>query len=259
MSEIIEKTVIVIGAGGSHPYGFPTGNDLISDILNRENGLLFVASEGARIGNKEIFRFNNNDDLLREMGVTAIQQNHSESYVRADESTLLKEFFSGLKFYRKSQIDYFLRNYTAYRTLGKNFIAREILSKEWEAQEKIMKNGFNEKERDWIGSLLARLLQKVKKPEDLSFIAQNLTIITFNYDLVFEYYLDQFCRGEDEWGKALEEFKRSLKIVHIYGKLGRFEWEKDDALKRIYEEEMVQSFVTRSDQDFGSFKQNGYN
>jgi hypothetical protein len=94
------------------------------------------------------------------------------------------------------------------------------------------------------------LIQKAKKPEDLKAISDNLTIVTFNYDLLFEHYLNEFCKGDDEWGSALEEFKKNLKIIHIYGKLGRFEWESEENLKEIYGEEVFKTFLLKDSQYF---------
>jgi hypothetical protein len=143
-------------------------------------------------------------------------------------------------------------------------IAREILKQENTAKNKIEKGDFkkgepNKKdEQDWMGVLFANLIQKAKKPEDLKTISDNLTIITFNYDLLLEHYLNEFCKGDDEWGKALEEFKKNLKIIHIYGKLGKFEWESEENLKSIYGEEVLKTFSLRGNNERFGFLNEKY-
>lgn len=276
MSEkpIIEKTVIILGAGASSDYGFPVGNQLIKNILNNEeNGFCTHRENNERGTQNRIFDFKNLEQLLNEMCSGVDEKSNIENmiarsgdaYLRMSQFELVRKFISGLKLYRNSQIDYFLRTFSKYEKFGKIMIAREILKQEAVAKEKIERGGFYEKnriskmdgreikgEQDWLGTLFANLIEKAKKPEDLKVISDNLTIITFNYDLLFEHYLNEFCKGDDEWGDALEEFKKNLKIIHIYGKLGRFEWESEENLKNIYGEEVLKTFALRgNDEQFG--------
>ncbi len=268
MSEkpIIEKTVIILGAGASSDYGFPVGNTLIENILETKNfGLCtFKPGVASRSYTDKIFEFKDLEHLLDEMSEDGERKSiieegtESRACIEISRFELFKNFCSGLKLYRKSQIDYFLRTFSKYEKLGKIMIACEILRQEVVAKNKIKEDSFRKGEpnrkdqQDWIGSFFANLIEKAKKPEDLKAISDNLTIITFNYDLLFEHYLDEFCKGDDEWGKALENFKKNLKIIHIYGKLGRFEWESEENLKNIYGEEVLKTFTLRgNDEQFG--------
>ncbi len=255
---IIEKTVILLGAGASNPYGFPTGNELIKNILGHEERGRFYFDK--KFGTEQILGFDSLDHLFEILNVTdkAEQddwrkrlENFPTTCIDGNQFRFFRNFIEGLKLYRNSQIDYFLRSHSQYQEFGKIMIARSILAAEHTPQQNIVKGGLEPKE-DWIGTFFAILIQKVRTPQDLKTISQNLTIITFNYDLLFEYYLDQFCRGDDEWGKALEEFKKDLRIIHIYGKLGRFDWESENNLKKIYDEEIFKSFAVRaSEKQFG--------
>jgi|GEM_PF-3332343 len=269
---MIEKTVIILGAGASSDYGFPVGQTLIKNILNEEEHGFCVFGEQSNLSDQhKIFDFENlshlPDEILsgRERQEIGKIINDSGSYsIKLNQFKFFRNFISGLKLYRKSQIDYFLRTFSKYEKFGKVMIAREILKKEALAIDKIRTGNFrnedpNKKDgQDWIGSFFANLIQKAKKPEDLKAISDNLTIVTFNYDLLFEHYLNEFCKGDDEWGEALEEFKKNLKIIHIYGKLGRFEWESEKNLKEIYGEEVFKTFALRGNSDHFGFLNGKY-
>ncbi|MDX2082377.1 MAG: SIR2 family protein [Rickettsiales bacterium] len=270
---MIEKTVIILGAGASKDYGFPVGNALIKNILNNEENGFCTYRDTNELGTQNrIFDFKDLEQLLNEMSSSADEKSSIENmitrsgdgYLRMNQFELIRKFISGLKLYRNSQIDYFLRTFSKYEKLGKIMISRELLKQEAVAKDKIERGNFrkgdpNQKgEQDWIGSLFANLIQKAKKPEDLKTISDNLTIVTFNYDLLLEHYLNEFCQGDDEWGKALEEFKKNLKIIHIYGKLGRFEWESEKNLKEIYGEEVFKTFALRENSDHFGFLNGKY-
>lgn len=277
--KMIEKTVIIIGAGASSDYGFPVGNQLIKNILDEEEHGFCVFGEQKKLSvQHKTFDFENlthfPDEILgnnnrEEIGKIVVDS--SNQTIKLNHFKFFRDFISGLKLYRKSQIDYFLRTFSRYEKFGKIMIACEILKQEVVAKEKIERGGFNGKnrisksdgreikgEQDWIGALFANLIQKAKKPEDLKTISDNLTIITFNYDLLLEHYLDKFCKGDDEWGKALEDFKKNLKIIHIYGKLGRFEWESEENLKEIYGEEVFKTFSLRGTNEHFGFLNGKY-
>jgi hypothetical protein len=276
---IIEKTVIVLGAGASSDYGFPVGNALIKNILNEEEHGFCVFGERSKLSDQhKIFDFENlthlpdeilGDNKREEIGKIVVGSK-SQS-IKLNHFKFFRNFISGLKLYRNSQINYFLRTFSRYEKFGKIMIVREILKQEAVAKEKIERGGFYAKnriskadgqeikgEQDWLGVFFANLIQKAKKPEDLKTISDNLTIVTFNYDLLFEHYLNEFCKGDDEWGKALEEFKKNLKIIHIYGKIGRFEWESEKNLKEIYGEEVFKTFALRVDNECFGFLNGKY-
>lgn len=269
---MIEKTVIILGAGASSDYGFPVGNMLIKNILDEEEHGFCVFGEQKKLSiQHKIFDFENlthfpdeilGDNNREEIGKIVVGSGNQT--IELNHFKFFRDFISGLKLYRKSQIDYFLRTFSRYEKFGKIMIAREILKQEAIAKDKIERDSFKSKDpnkkdgQDWMGSFFANLIQKAKKPEDLKTISDNLTIITFNYDLLLEHYLNEFCKGDDEWGKALEDFKKNLKIIHIYGKLGRFEWESEENLKSIYGHETFKTFALRGKNEYFGFLNGKY-
>lgn len=207
-NSIIEKTVLITGAGASANYGLPTGGELIRMIL-----------------------------LLKEKpDPYKIYESFQNKYPNK-----LNSFKKNLNLFRKSHIDYLLRNYkNEYGDIGRYLIARNLLGSEKDLFKNIHMGTSNDEYDDWLSTLISILNEKVTKPGDLEEISKNLTIITFNYDLSMEYFLQEYCKGTGEWGDALEEFKKNLKIIHIYGKLGKFDWEKNN---NIYSDEMFKSFA----------------
>jgi hypothetical protein len=246
----MQETVIITGAGTSVPYEFPHGSDLMLRIMATKNerfALLNLSTPNGGV----IFNHNKSNlaALLNLLGATDKEKNNINSEIKSNPQTesfkseqikFFQSFIDDVNLFQNSQIDYLLRNHSKYRDIGKALIARTILLAEGHALGAI-KN--KKPEENWIACLLSNIIERVKKPEGLIKIAKNLTIITFNYDILFEYYLDLFCRGDDEWGKALIDFKKNLKIIHVYGKLGSFDWE--EKLADIYDDETLKSFTIR--------------
>jgi hypothetical protein len=172
---IIEKTVIVLGAGASSDYGFPVGNALIKNILNEEEHGFCVFGERSKLSDQhKIFDFENlthlpdeilGDNKREEIGKIVVGSK-SQS-IKLNHFKFFRNFISGLKLYRNSQINYFLRTFSRYEKFGKIMIVREILKQEAVAKEKIERGGFYAKnriskadgqeikgEQDWLGVFL---------------------------------------------------------------------------------------------------------
>ena len=181
---IKKKTVLILGAGASAPYGYPIGRGLRQSILK------LSSNEGA--------------NLTRLAGLRA---SYSES--RGDELDVFVEAF------RKSQnesIDAFLAHRPKFENIGKRAIAAVLLDVEnWDSLFRY------EPEDHWYQYLLRYIAEEPWSEVDLS----NLAIVTFNYDRSLEHYLlGVFIERS---GKNREEVAGKLKqleIVHVYGSLG---------------------------------------
>ncbi len=260
---MMKPTVIITGSGVSAQYDFPTGSELISKKI-----LPTLLDQSLQSINKNkghfLFGYSNEKELQGILDVLCFTESEkcnlmsrAENFIQPmgylakpfciREMTFIKEFIEGLSLFKNSQIDYFLRNRGKFRELGQLLITKAILDAEKNAIGKI---NYNQKPgENWIGCLIAKIFENVRKPEDLRVVAKNLTIVTFNYDISLEYYLDLICKGDDEWENEIQEFKKNLKIVHVYGRVGVFDWEA--GLDDIYDEEIKKSFFVRS-HGFGS-------
>jgi len=121
---IHQKTVLVLGAGASWPYGFPTGQGLIKNILDgtRETSQHFWAT-------------------LRDAGV-------DDDLIRAFHRTLARTQFDS--------IDIFLEYQPEYREVGKLAIAAALIPCE---REENLANPPIEG-RHWYKFLFQRLMQR---------------------------------------------------------------------------------------------------
>jgi len=92
---IQNKTVLVLGAGASCPYGFPDGRGLVSEIIKS------ASDERKRIYHEACF----DENILRDF---------SDSLLKSDTDS----------------IDLFLTHHSGFRTIGKFAIALNIMRKE---------------------------------------------------------------------------------------------------------------------------------
>lgn len=179
------KTVLVLGAGASYPYGYPLGSGLREEILSLPR----------TVAGKKV---------LYEAGITS-----SKMMNEGPEAVL-----SFLDAFKKSQmysIDAFLARRAEFSEIGKQCIAVVLLGKESEGRL------LNQAEGHWYQYLLNKIV--AERWQEVDF--ENLSIVTFNYDRSLERYLYvslQAAFDQDE--ESVAEKLRKLKIVHVYGTLG---------------------------------------
>ena len=186
-------TVFVLGAGGSAPYGFPLGGELMQ-------GIQYELLRGATA-----FR---NDLLTAEFHELALQQ-----------------FALALKASGLYSIDEFLQWHPEHRRLGKLAIARMLIPAErhdrldFGADYKLWLPAGSPDTR-WYRYFFNQLLRSRKGRCDL---AGNLvTIVTFNFDRSFERALYLFMQancGADAIAQV-----RQIPIYHVHGQLGLPDW-----------------------------------
>jgi hypothetical protein len=207
-----KKTVLILGAGASVPYGYPTGAGLVEEVKAAANNLIENVLE-ADIGRKSV-----------------------------------QDFINTLNRYNPINIDYFLHQLygdheqTGDKTkekmleLGRELIATVILMTEhktesgnicYQKTENDQKNF--DMSQDWYRSLRHDLLsdgalEREKErddgllPKKLENSLKNLKIITFNYDVSLEYYLyDTLSLVLDKI--SAQEVLEKLEILHVYGQI----------------------------------------
>lgn len=226
-------TVLVLGAGASKPYKYPTGDELIETIVERI---------------KRSIRQTNNNDLNYE--------DDSKKVIINDELVsiyTLAKFKAELIAVNPANIDTFLNLYPRYATLGKYLIAEALLKNEQVHNTPIEwgKDAANLSNKDnWYRWIINALVSNIQEGEEEKLLdnANTLTIVTFNYDKSLEYHLhnrltriERFqkeyiekdsAKVSDKKVTIAEEFLRRLKIYHVYGELYKFDWENGyDAAK----------------------------
>jgi hypothetical protein len=180
-------TVLILGAGASMPFGYPSGQGLIKQI-----GRSLCPPE---------FRDGPNLDpeftrLMEECGF---------------ERNRLQEFGRHLLLSQQASIDSFLEHNSDFAEMGKCAIVTKLLLTDKQTELKTP---------DWYGILWNALSNDCTCD---NFEKNQLSIITFNYDSSLERFLGNAIistfRNACSDESAKERLLRAIPIVHIYGRL----------------------------------------
>lgn len=179
------KTVFVLGAGASVPYNFPSGNQLVSNIIRS------ISPTHSRGG---IDQFPNKplaDLLLNEF-------NRNE----------LADFRNALLNSQSYSIDAFLNFRREFIEIGKMCIVWHLMHAEFNAMTGQKLTG------DWY-QFFWNQINSFKK-EKYSF-----SIYTFNYDRSLDFFLKRSAENYFGFeGVKLDQYLSSIPIYHLHGKLG---------------------------------------
>ena len=188
---ITKPTVLILGAGASMNYGFPSGLQLKALICK-------AIKERADIFN----------DLRTVEG-----DEHSMNYV--------DDFYHNLLLSSELSVDAFLEHNPGYFDIGRRAIANVLLRKERHVElfDKWIDKWLDPENQDkhWYQLLFSKLNAPFE-----DFEKNDLTIITFNYDRSLEYFLWESMKArysDQDIGSALQKL-RSISVIHVYGKLG---------------------------------------
>jgi hypothetical protein len=195
-TEMIEKrTVFVLGAGASCPYGYPSGAQLRRQIC----------LEGG--------------DYLNYL---------NKAYPNDVERHQRWESFQafGDKFFKSSteSIDLFMARNPHFARDGKYIIAFKMFAAE-------PKSHFCEQAvegQDWYSYLIRRLTKGVVSQEELCALPwEMVAFITFNYDRSLEYFLHESLRNSFLNLPEHELFAllKRITIIHVYGRIAQLQWQ----------------------------------
>lgn len=196
---IDRRTLLILGAGASRPYLFPTASELRSLLLCEYEHVLDELSLRLRALVPKTY-----EQWYLEFLQSHIQQEHIEDFQRRfKESELVS-------------IDRFLSFNPEFEEAGRFMIASILLKCEREEHLK----------GDWYRILFNELTTNgAEIPNDL------LSVVTFNYDRSLEWYLFRSFRAtfnlneDDAWKRV-----RQIKIIHVYGDLGPIRAEQNDRI-----------------------------
>jgi hypothetical protein len=210
---IDKKTVFVLGAGASCPYGYPSGARLRERIclpqrgLAREYGGYGIADPSIR----DIERF---QDAFRKSSIKSIDlfMAHNPKFAEAGKYIIALEIFMA----------------------ERQSLFREEAKLEKESSSYVQISPQNRLLRplflggDWHFHLYNRLIEGLVGLKALpDFSNGNLSFITFNYDRSLEQLFYEALRHsfteiqEDEITKTLKQ----LKILHVYGQITPLKWQ----------------------------------
>ncbi|MDR3593828.1 hypothetical protein [Clostridium sp.] len=199
---ISENTVLILGAGASKPYGYPTALELREEIINRFLPLF-----------KKFARENNKDSDFDNHPYTKKVSQIIESFKKSSTSS----------------IDLFLSRNKSFYVNGKEIITFLLANYEIESK---FREDLKDRKYDWYFYLYNILTKDITTPDNISkFIENKISIITFNYDRSFEHFIyeslyNSFISKRDE----INNIMNNLKIIHVYGKLAPLPWENGGGL-----------------------------
>jgi len=185
-----QETVLVLGAGASKPYGFPTGDELVHEICG---------SFGAEV---------------QSLGAREVQRRAFGEQVR--------EFLERLRGADTDNIDTFLQRNPSLDRTGRLAVAMTILGRE--KPTALNPQDEHARREHWYKYLWNRIA-----PDDPRHIASTCPrIITFNYDRSLEEYLFRRLPMLYSWVDSARaaEYLRILPIVHVHGRTGRLPWQE---------------------------------
>ncbi|KPK77106.1 MAG: hypothetical protein AMJ89_03050 [candidate division Zixibacteria bacterium SM23_73] len=185
---ITKPTVLILGAGASMPYGFPSGRELLRIIYDR---LQF--------------------DPPGEWITTLLKLNIPKDCIRT--------FRNALRYSGSSSVDAFLEHRPKFLEIGKLAITLSLIPFEEESRLFDIKM----KEQSWYEYLFGKL----NAPFD-SFDENKLSIITFNYDRSIEHYIftamiSKYGKSGEECKRKLD----NIPIIHVHGRLGALPWQNE--------------------------------
>jgi len=180
---ITTPTVLVLSAGASYPYGFPTAKGLKELICEQFSSTRATASQLISCLNPE-----------------------GSEYAPEEFSTFRDAFLKS----GQPSVDAFLQRRPEFLGVGKLAIAFCLMP--FEREEKL----YHPDGKDWYEYLSVKLNSSFEE-----FGENKLSIITFDYDRSLEHYLlnsliNLHGKTRDECVKALAQ----IPIVHVYGHLG---------------------------------------
>jgi len=194
---IKNETVLVLGAGASMPYGYPSGHNLRQMLIDPS---LFTP---------------------------ALQMRWFE---REDIHSFCRTFMlSGMKsidaFLARRGKDILGRGHRTIEEVGKHGIAialrqNKSLDTLFQSPAWVDKLWNIDRSDNWYEYLWAQLSSGITKSNLEDFAATRLTVVTFNYDLSLEHYL--FTAIKNSYGITDEEAASLLlpiKFIHLYGQL----------------------------------------
>ena len=194
---ISKKTVFVLSAGASWPYGFPTTQELRRKICQEFPVHLekLISGEG------------------------------ESSVLRRAQVQEAKELSAAFSTSSTQSIDLFLARNHKFSEIGKMAIVLCILQAE---DTSCFREDMKHEKQDWYSYLFARMTEQLIEPESFKLFGKNkVAFITFNYDRSLEHFLYESLSnsfGSAPKEKIIDELNK-IPIFHVYGKVAKLLWQ----------------------------------
>ncbi|MBU3619624.1 hypothetical protein [Polynucleobacter sp. JS-Fieb-80-E5] len=199
---ISKRTVFILGAGAHHPYGFPSGKELMGNVVDQ-------LMRGIRDADLSLRTLPQRSGV----NINVVQQKNIEKFIES------------LSQAGQASIDSFInsnQHMTGFDVIGKAGIAQAILNSE--AKFLITRESNKDNKHDWFEYLFAKMCDGVSRSSDY-FRDNKISFITFNYDRLLEHKFFNALKHSfnPENDQELLDMVRTIPIHHVYGSLGEYD------------------------------------
>ncbi len=255
-----KDTLFILGAGVSVDHLYPTGVQLLEDIVNILDDLIPILFLPVKLKNQRIL---GNKQILNKQ-ILAILLSLNEIHLNPDlsDTNIVKNYFElidvfakKLKFSTPRSIDDFIHAQVSaeldpaqkerIKKLGKLLIVMRILHYEKKSTQynytsnpqdpaymRVFPNELNGTVYKQVSTFFTEFWQNVYGNSFHDFIKNlnKVRFITFNYDRLLEHFLydtakNFFSPSERELASLKSALSKN--IIHVYGRLGFLPWEND--------------------------------
>jgi len=204
---IKNKTVFVLGAGASKPYGYPTGEELFKEVLRLEKHPGFLNFLNKAFPSHEV------------IALSGIRRTETKKKKTQHE---FEKFIDELANSGLVSVDSFIEKRQTHSAFCKFAIAYLLLEREWHnpSNTALIENS------DWYRYLFSKLLNGKSFEETLE---NNVSFITFNYDVSFDSFFTRALVHQYPNCDRGKYFSKNP-IIHMHGNIRTSEFIKINEL-----------------------------
>lgn len=222
---INEQTVLILGAGSSIDYGFPSGPKLMSEIVYlfesniRRKRAINVLFKLRNFNNYNIYYSAHEGERVRRAGNNSISDDFHE----------IDELITAIKYSGAASIDDLLHHRDDLVDIGKLAIALSISN--YEIKENFLAAASKDKNfedsHNWYAYLWKSLYSIGRNKAQVNLLNNNkIDIITFNYDRSLEFFLYNAIKALYGANPQLvADIINNINIRHVYGSVGMLPWQ----------------------------------
>lgn len=214
-------TVLILGAGASSPYGYPTGDKLKESIIQLAEAICVARNTAPA----RVFNYNVHADLIQRARLMFSSQMKFESQQEFGKRERHQEFATAFKEDGICKtIDRFLYEYDEFEEIGRFYAVLTLLICQYKKQvsQPSLKSPTLEDAPDktdldpWYEDLAEQLKRRCATPSMLE-NDNSLKVLTFNYDRSLDLYLKEFLAASPRHKGA--DWSKAVAIEHLYGEL----------------------------------------
>jgi hypothetical protein len=217
-----KKTVFILGAGASWHYGYPIGEQLIKQVIAKARAAQELFQIALKSGGTPLNVRPNY--LLRDEKIDNVRDQWASAAI--DCKVLTEKLMT----VDPLVIDYFLGMNPQRSDIGKLLIAWVLLECEMDGRKCINPNrrdadSDSKFQDNWYRFIVHKLVSGCR--DGAALLNNNVTFITFNYDVSLEQRLHQSLSAIAQFADAdgvILNFFESRRFIHIYGSLREHAW-----------------------------------